>query len=126
MRKLSLILILALILCGFAFAEEETALTPETVLGVWNLEYVLSDGINVNAAAYGLVVTLTLEEDGKAVMTYAGEEDPPMSWRIEDGKCWITGYSDSDVELVVTSDIRCEIVDSVGEMHFRRPAEAAE
>ena len=125
MKKLCLILVLLLALCAAAFAEEAApALTAEDVQGLWTLEYVTAEGYMVSAKTYGLLVTLNLYEDGAADMDFAGDVLSDMSWRIEEGRAWLTGYNaDSDVELLLREDGALEITDAIGTMILTRPAE---
>ena len=65
MRKLmSLILVVLLVLCSCAIAETEPApLAAEDFQGLWNLDYAVAEGMQVTAAAYGLVITMTINEE---------------------------------------------------------------
>lgn len=125
MKKLCLILALLLALCSFAFAEEAApALTAGDIQGLWNLEYVTAEGYMVNAKTYGLIVTLNLYEDGTSDMDFAGDVLSDMTWRIEEGHAWLTGYNaDGDVELLLREDGALEITDAIGTMILTRPAE---
>lgn len=125
-RKLSLVLALVLMLCGFAFAEEAQApvkLQAADLEGVWNMEYVTSDGFMVDAKTYGLTVTLTLNADGSAEMDFNGEVEGGMKWYIEEGFAFISGYNpDGDVEMIIDKYGTLQITDAIGSMFFTRPA----
>ncbi len=125
MRKLSLILAVLLALCSCAFAEtaEVVAIAAEDFLGLWNMEYAIADGVQVNAKAYGLTVTLTVNEDGTAVLDYGDDNPVEMTWRIEENAALLTGYAEEDVEMVVSEEGFLDIEDEIGVMHFSRPAE---
>lgn len=127
MRKLSLILAVFLALCSCAFAEtaELVTVAAEDFLGLWNLEYAVADGIQVSAKAYGLTVTLTINEDETAVLDYGDGNPVEMTWRIEENAALLTGYAEEDVEMVITEDGFLDIEDEIGKMHFSRPAEEA-
>lgn len=129
MKKISLILAILLALCACACAEsvqEEKYIqvTEAELQGLWNLEYVTTDGYMVQAKTYGMIVTLSLFEDLTAEMDFDGEVLGDMSWRTEDGHGYITGYtSDGEVELLLTKDGVLEITDEIGSMFFTRPVE---
>lgn len=127
MRKLSLILAVLFALCSCAFAEtaELVTVAAEDFLGLWNLEYAVADGIQVSAKAYGLTVTLTINEDETAVLDYGDGNPVEMTWRIEENAALLTGYAEEDVEMVITEDGFLDIEDEIGKMHFSRPAEEA-
>lgn len=125
MRKLSLILAVLLALCSCAFAEtaEVVTIAAEDFLGLWNMEYAVADGIQVNAKAYGLTVILNVNEDGTAVLDYDDENPVEMTWRIEDNAAILTGYAEDDVEMVITEEGFLDIEDEIGKMRFSRPVE---
>ena len=127
MRKLSLILAVLLALCSCAFAEtaEVVTIAAEDFLGLWNLEYAVADGIQVSAKAYGLTVTLTINEDETAVLDYGDDNPVEMTWRIEENAALLTGYAEEDVEMVITEEGFLDIEDEIGKMHFSRPVEEA-
>ena len=128
MKKLCIALALLLALCACACAETAApALTAEDLAGLWNLEYVTAAGFMVQAAAYDIVATLNLQEDGSAEMDINGESGDPMSWYIQDGRAYISGYNDdeSDVELLLSESGVLEITDAIGSMYFTRPVEEA-
>lgn len=124
MKKLSLILAVLMALCACAFAETaETApaLTAEDLIGAWNMEYVTADGFMVNAASYGLNVTLTIRADGSAKLEYVGLPASDMQWRIENGRAYLDGYyEDEAVEMRIDDDGVMEIADSIGNMYLTR------
>jgi len=127
MRKLSLVLAILLALCSCAFAETEALpIAAEDFQGLWNLEYAVADGIQVSARAYGLIVTLALNEDGTAVLDYGDGNPLQMTWRIEENAALLTGYAEEDVEMVITDNGFLDIEDEIGKMHFSRPSEEAE
>jgi len=131
MKKLSLILAILLALCACACAEGVQAekyvpVAEEDLQGQWNLEYVTTEGYMVQAKAYGMVVTLNLYEDLTADMDFDGDVLEDMSWRVEEGHGYITGYTpDGEVELLLTREGVLEITDEIGSMFFTRPAEEA-
>lgn len=51
-------------LCACAFAQTQTELTEADLTGLWSMEYVSAEGFMVDAQTYGIVVLLTLGEDG--------------------------------------------------------------
>ena len=128
MRKLSLILAVLLALCSCAFAEtmEAVAIAAEDFQGLWNLEYAVADGIQVSAKAYGLTVTMNINEDGTAVLDYGDDNPVEMTWRIEENAALLTGYAEEDVEMVITEEGFLDIEDEIGKMRFSRPVEDAE
>lgn len=136
MKKLSLILAFVLLLCGFACAQElpaaddsadaQKVFTAEDFAGLWILEYVISGGGSADPDDYGMNVTITLAEDGSAELNYDGDVDPNLSWRFEDGRAWIIGYAEEDVEMVIDEIGRLAIIDRIGEMYFARPVAEAE
>jgi len=124
MRKLSLILAMLLVLCSAAFAETETiAIAAEDFQGLWNLEYAVADGIQVSAKAYGLNVTLVINEDATALLDYGDGNPIEMTWRIEENTALLTGYAEEDVEMVITEEGFLDIEDEIGKMHFSRPVD---
>lgn len=130
-RILSMILALAMMLCACAFAENEAVeaapITEEQILGLWNMEYITAEGYMITAQGYGMVVTLTIHEDGSAVMDFDGEIVEGMSWYIEEGKAFIVGYNpEEDVEILLSEYGVLEITDEYGSMFFLRPAEEVE
>lgn len=130
MRALSFILAALLALCGCAFAEgsaEPAILQAADFEGLWNMEYTTSEGYMFTAEAYGLAVTLTLNADGSVEMDFNGEADDSMTWYMQDGSAFITGYNpEKDVQLLIDAYGTLEISDEVGSMFFTRPEEAAE
>lgn len=130
MRKLSLVLALLLLFCGCAFAEESTESAPLQATdfeGLWNMAYTTADGYMFTAEVYGMVVTLTLNADGSAAMDFNGEAGDAMSWYMQDGRAFISGYNpEMDVELLIDAYGTLGISDDVGSMFFVRPEEAAE
>ena len=130
MKKLSLILAVILAMCACAFAEtaqETIALTEADLMGVWNMEYTTADGYMVTADAYGITVLLTLAEDGSAALDYNGEPGGEMSWYIQDGHAYISGYNpEADVEILLNEYGVLEITDAIGSMFFTRPEAEAE
>lgn len=127
MRKLSLILAMLLALYGCAFAETvEAVIAAEDIQGLWNLEYAVADGIQVSTRAYGLIVTMILNEDGSAQLDYGDGNPVEMTWRIEEDAALLAGYVEEDVEMVITEEGFLDIEDEVGKMRFSRPAEEAE
>lgn len=52
-------------------------------LGDWYLTMMEYDGIQVNPASMGMLMTLTLNEDGSAVMFAEGEEPNEMAWTLD-------------------------------------------
>lgn len=129
-RILSMILALAMMLCACAFAETEVVeaapITEEQILGLWNMEYITAEGYMITAKGYGMVVTLTVHEDGSIEMDFDGEIVEGMGWYIEDGKAFITGYNpEADVEMLLNEYGVMEITDEYGSMFFVRPAEEA-
>lgn len=127
MRKLSMILAVLLALCSCAFAETEeiAAIAAEDFQGLWNLEYAVADGIQVSAQAYGLTVTLTLNEDASAVMDYGDGNPIEMTWRVEENTALLSGYAEEDVGMVITEEGFLDIEDEIGKMRFSRPVEEA-
>ena len=130
-RILSMILALAMMLCACAFAETEAVeaapITEEQLIGLWNLEYITAEGYMITAEGYGMVVTLTIHEDGSAEMDFDGEIMEGMGWYIEEGKAFITGYNpEEDVEILISEYGVLEITDEYGSMFFTRPAEETE
>lgn len=124
--SLALVLLMALCACACAESDPAPALVHEDLAGTWNLEYVTSNGFMVQAEAYGLLVTLDLNEDGAAGMDFSGEV-LEMTWRIEDGRAYLTGYTpDGDVEVLLSEAGVLEITDEVGSMFFTRPTEETE
>lgn len=126
MKKLCLLLALILALCACALAEEAApALTAGDVQGRWELEYVSVQDFVLIADEHGMVVILNLYEDGAADMDFSGDVLSDMSWRIEDGRVYLTGYhTEGDVELLLKDGV-LEITDDIGTMAFARPAEEA-
>ena len=129
-RKLSLILAILLALCtGFAFAEtagevEILPIAAEDLIGEWNMEYITTGEYMMTAQGYGLIVTLTFNEDGTAAMDFNGEIADGMQWYIEEGKAFITGYNpEVDVELRIDEYGVLDITDSIGSMFFTRIVE---
>lgn len=126
MKKISLILAVLLALCACACAETayDAEITAEEISGLWNVEYVTADGFMIQAEAYGITITLTLNEDGTAAMDFDGTPGEEMNWYLEDGKAFIGGYNpDENVELLLREDGVLEITDAYGSMFFTRPAE---
>jgi len=129
MKKLSLVLavILALFACAYAEEAQIAALTAEDLLGVWNVEYVTADGFMVQMKAYGITGMLTLAEDGSAAIEYDGEPGDAMTWYIEDGRAYISGYNpEKDVEMLLSAEGVLELSDEIGSMFLVRPAEETE
>lgn len=127
MRKLSLIFAILLALCSCAFAGTEAAvIAAEDIQGLWTLEYAVADGIQVSAKAYGLTITLTLNEDGTAVLDYGDGNPVEMTWRIEEDAALLAGYAEEDVQMVIAEERFLDIEDEVGKMRFARPVEEAE
>jgi len=130
MKKICLILALLLALCACACAETAAeapaAITAEELTGLWDLEYVTAEGYMVQAEAYGLVITMTLNADGAVIMDYNGEPDESMSWFLDGGKAYIAGYNPGmDTEILLEDGV-LEITDEIGSMFFTRPVQAAE
>lgn len=126
MKKLCLVLAALLALCACA-AAETVEMLPADFEGLWNMEYSTSDGYMVQPSAYGFVVTMQLEADGDVIMDYAGEVDDGMSWFMQEGKAYISGFNtEYDVEMTISDDGVLEITDEVGSMFFTRIAEDAE
>lgn len=128
MKKISLILAVLFALCACACAEtvEIPALTAEDLAGAWNMEYVTADGFMVQAEAYGFAATLTLKEDGTAAMDYDGVPGEPMTWYIEEGRAYISGYNaETDVEILLSAEGVLEITDEIGSMFFTKLIEEA-
>jgi hypothetical protein len=75
----------------------------------------------MNVQAWGLQVLLSLHEDGSAYMIYSVDDIQEMSWRFEDGRAFITGYSaDGEVEMTFYMEDSLLLTDTVGEMYFSR------
>lgn len=129
MRKLSLILAVLLALCGCAFAEavQPAHLEPAHLEGLWNLEYVTSEGYMITTQGYGLEVTLSLNADGTTLMDYNGDVVDTMTWYLKDGRAYIVGYNpEMDVEMIIDKRGVLEITDEVGSMFYTRIVEEAE
>ena len=124
-RKLlcKLCLVLACILAlGCACAEEApAAYRPEDFSGLWELTTIVEQGLHMNVQAWGLQVLLSLHEDGSAYMIYSVDDIQEMSWRFEDGRAFITGYSaEGEVEMSFYMDGSLILADEIGEMYFSR------
>ena len=116
-------LILACLLAlGCACAEEApAAYQPEDFSGLWELHTIVEEGLHINVQAWGLQVLLSLHEDGSAYMIYSVDDIQEMSWRFEDGRAFITGYSaDGEVEMTFYMEDSLILADEVGEMYFSR------
>lgn len=125
LRKLicKLCLVLACLLAlGCAAAEEATvAYTLEDYAGLWELTTIVEQGMHMNVQAWGLQVLLSLHEDGSAYMIYSADDVQEMSWRFEDGRAYITGYSSmGETEMQFYEDGSLYLSDVVGEMYFQR------
>ena len=136
-RKLvfaALLLLLACLLCACgepavpaptaAPTVDVSSLDPNTLegklAGVWLVETASAEGMRMDMSQYNLRVTLTLNPDGSAAMDYNGEIDGSMSWRVENGKAYLTGYSESgEVEINVRED-GLIITDEIGSMYLAR------
>ena len=128
MCKLCLVLACLLAL-GCACAEEAPAYQPEDFSGLWELTTIVEQGMHMNVQAWGLQVLLSLHEDGSAYMIYSVDDIQEMSWRYEDGRAFISGYSaEGEVEMLFYMDGSLYMVDEIGEMYFTRftAEEAAE
>lgn len=140
-RKSCFLLVLLMVICMLCAcgapaakpADPENAdaalptLDPNTLegqlAGEWLVETASAEGAMISTKQYGLRITLTMNPDGSAVMDYNGEIDDGMSWRVADGKAYLTGYSsDQEVEIVVRED-GLIISDEVGTMYLAREAE---
>lgn len=138
LRKSCFLLVLLMTVCMLCAcgattakpAEVESAdaasptLDPNTLegqlVGEWLVETASAEGTVVSTKQYGLRVTLTLNPDGSAVMDYNGEIDDSMSWRVADGKAYLTGYTpNAEVEITVRED-GLIISDELGTMYLAR------
>ena len=118
-------MLLVLCSCALAEAAETVTIAAEDFQGLWNLEYAVADGIQVSAKAYGLIVTLTINEDATAVLDYGDDNPVEMTWRIEENTALLTGYTEEDVEMIITEEGFLDIEDEIGKMRFARPVEEA-
>lgn len=108
---------------GCAAAEGPTAASYalEDFSGLWELHTIVEEGLHMNVKAWGLQVLLSLHEDGSAYMIYSVDDIQEMSWRFEDGRAFISGYSaEGETELAFYMEDSLILADEVGEMYFSR------
>lgn len=86
-RALSMMLVLALGLLGFAMAE------AVDLTGVWYLNIVETEGMQLDPAMIGMEMTLSLNADGSAEMDNGGETEAGWSWTNVDGVAQIADAS---------------------------------
>lgn len=122
MRKLfCLLLVCLLTLGGLCCAEEAQSYLFEDFSGEWLLEIVVQDGYHMSMQSFGLEIPLSLGEDGAAALTFAENDVLEMSWRFEDGRAYLSGYSsDGEIEILLDERNLC-LIDEIGEMYFIRP-----
>jgi predicted naringenin-chalcone synthase len=75
------LVMLMMLTCTVAGAEENTDVNA--YLGDWQLTLMEEDGVQIDAAEYGLVMILTLNEDGTAALAVEGEESDEMAWMLD-------------------------------------------
>lgn len=122
MRKFCLILACLLALCGMAAAETAPAYVFEDFSGDWLLNILVQDDYHINMLAWGINIPLALHEDGSATLTYSEDDFTEMTWRFEDGRAFLSGYSaDGEIELTFGEDGSLCLADEVGSMYFLRP-----
>ena len=125
-RKLCLILACLLALCCAAAAEEAPAYQPEDFIGQWQLTILVEGNQHMNMQAWGIIVSLNILEDGIAAMDYGDGNPTEMSWRFEDGRAYLTGYSaEGEIEITFYEDGSLVLADEIGEMYFERFVEEA-
>ena len=125
-RKFCLILACIFALFSVAAAEEAPVYQIEDFAGEWQLSIIVESGQHMNLQAWGIIVTLNLNEDGTAFMDYGDDNPTEMSWRFEDGRAFITGYSaEGEIEMSFYEDGSLRLADEIGEMYFLRPVEEA-
>lgn len=99
MKKLiSLMLVLALCLMGGAFAE------ALDVTGVWYLNVIESDGMQLDPAMVGMEMTITLNADGSAAVENMGEADPRFTWEMDGETVVITDNAGVAMPAVMDED----------------------
>lgn len=124
-RKLSLVLAILLALCSAAFAEEPRLFADFS--GDWVLNIIVQDNYHMNMQAWGIHIPLTLNEDGTATLSYSEDDATEMTWRFQDGRAFITGYSaEGEIEITFGEDGSLCLADEIGAMYFLRPVAAEE
>ncbi len=102
MKKLLAAILVFILVCGCALGE--TAATDLT--GDWYVNM------------YGVVMTLTLNEDGSALLTMAGAEQPETgTWETEDGTLWLNRGTDDEIALTIEE---AKLVSEASGMEFTR------
>lgn len=103
-KMLSMMLVLALCLLGFAMAE------VADVTGVWYLNIVETEGMQLDPAMIGMEMVLVLNPDGSAEMTTGGETEAGWSWTTVDGVAQIADAS--GVAFAATMDGGNMVIDN--------------
>lgn len=93
-KMISMMLVLALCLLGFAVAE------PMDVTGDWYLNTIESEGVELDPAMLGFELTLTLNADGSAGMESFGEADTNYSWVMDGENVIVTDSYDESMIFV--------------------------
>ena len=81
--KKTLSAILVVVLAMTALCAGALAFEPGGVVGDWYFNVLEQDGMLINPTAYGMGMTLTLHDDGTALMTQGDEEGDAATWKIE-------------------------------------------
>lgn len=99
-RAFSMMLVLALCLLGFTAAE------VADVTGVWYLNIIEMDGMQLDPEMMGFEQTFTLNADGSAVLSSFDEAEESCSWSMVDGLVQISDPAgDTLVAVLEGSDL---------------------
>ena len=87
MKRFTAIICAAVMLTAYVFAGAAFAAEKEDIVGTWYIKSMVEAGIEIDAStlsAMGMSMTLTLNEDGTAVMEMTGQDAEEGTWSFED------------------------------------------